>query len=329
MAIDLLLLATSVLILWKSADWFVEGAVGVAVILRAPKMLIGLVLVSLATTSPELLTSLLAAWKGYPELALGNAMGSVAVNATMALGLAALLAAAPLTVDPVIFRVSAGTVLLTILLCFALVMNGTLGRIEGLVLLAVYAGYAALLYQQLQSRRENPDAKLLIEAEGIPPDSAHVKWFRIFLHFGIGLAGVLLGSELLVRGAMSIADDLGLSTVVIGLTVTAIGTSMPEIATCVMSAVKRESAIGVGNIIGANILNVCLVAGLSAIANPLTAQRHEIWFMFPAALIIVGTMVAMLGRGYQLKRRNGAVLIGFYILYTVILFTLISPPQWK
>lgn len=327
MTFDMLLVAVSVLILWKAAAWFVEGAVGVAVLLRVPKMLIGLVLVSLATTSPELFTSLIAALKGYPELALGNAMGSVTVNATLALGLAAMLAAVPLTVDPAIFRISAGAVLLAIPLAFVLVMNGTLGRIEGGGLLAFYLGYAVFLYMELRSRRKNADFEALLAAEGIPADRAGVKWSRVFLHFGIGLIGVLFGSELLVRGAMSIATHVGLSPVVIGLTVTAIGTSMPEIATCVTSALKRESAIGVGNIIGADILNVCWVAGMSAVANPLQAEQHVLWFMFPAAFIIVGTMVGMIRRGHQLNRWNGAVLVGMYIVYAVILFTLISPPQ--
>lgn len=324
MIIDILLVAAAVAILWKTADWFVEGAVGVAVLLHVPKMLIGLVLVSFATTAPELFTSLIAALRGYPELALGNAIGSVIVDASIALGLAALLAATPLTVNPAIFRISAVAVLIMLATAFVLAFNGTLGRIEGIILLLCYCCYIVVLYRHFRVGRERGAIESL--ADGKAAGGVQVKWRRVNLLFGAGLVGVLIGSELLVRGATGLAETLGFSPVVIGLTVTALGTSMPEIATCVASALKRESDIGVGNIIGADILNVCWVAGVSAIANPLVAERQVLLFMFPAAIIIVGAMVGMLRMGYRLKRWNGAILVALYCIYAFILLVFIAPP---
>ena len=328
MLMDMLLVAGAVIILWKTADWFVEGAVGVAVLLNIPKMIIGLVLVSLATTAPELFTSLLAALQGYPELALGNAVGSVIVDASLALGLAATIAVTPLAVDPGLFKLSARAVMLVLSVCFLLVMNGTLGRIEGGVLLGCYVTYVIFLYRHYRRSVKTSGDDVLPAIDPIISEAEHIPWSRIFMLFAIGFAGVLLGSELLVRGATSIAQTLGLSPVVIGLTVTAAGTSMPEIATCVAAALKKESAIGVGNIIGADILNVCWVAGASAIANPLVGEHSVLFFMFPSALIIVAAMILMLRQGYSLNRWNGAVLVSLYCIYALILFLFVSPPAF-
>ncbi len=323
---NILLVAVAAAILWKTASWFVEGAVGAAVLLRAPKLLIGLVLVSLATTAPELFTSLIASLKGYPELALGNAVGSVIVDAAAALGLAALLSAAPLSIDPAIYRISARTVLLVLAAAFFLSFNGTLGRVEGAVLLGCYIVYILCLFRHYRRCKAN-DIDALFQEEGVnEKDIAH-SWPRVAFLFTVGLAGVLLGSELLVRGAASLAAAMGFSPVVIGLTVTAIGTSMPEIATCVASALKRESAIGVGNIIGADILNICWVAGASALANPLTAELSVVFYMFPCALIIVGAMLIMMRSGGGLTRWNGAVLLVLYCCYALGLLLFISPPN--
>ncbi len=328
MAMDIVLVAAAVAILWKTADWFVEGAVGVAILLNAPKMLIGLVLVSLATTAPELFTSVIAALRGFPELALGNAVGSVIVDASLAIGLAAMLASVPLVVDPAIFQISARAVMFMLCLAFLLTMNGVLGRLEGGILLGCYVAYVALLYRHFRCLRRQADNDVLPELEPVLEASGHIPWSRVCLLFGIGLAGVLLGSELLVRGATGIAATFGLSPVVIGLTVTAAGTSMPEIATCVAAALKREPAIGVGNIIGADILNVCWVAGASALVNPLVAEKSVVYYMFPSAIIIVGTMLIMMRRGYALNRWNGAVLVALYCIYALCLFLFIAQPSF-
>ncbi len=325
---DILLVAAAVALLWKTADWFVEGAVGVATLLNVPKILIGLVLVSLATTAPELFTSVIAALRGVPELALGNAVGSVIVDASLAIGLAALVSSASLVVDPAIFRISARTVLIVLTLAFLLSINGVLGRVEGAVLLTCYVIYVVVLYRRFKHVRRKADDAVLPELKPMLEASGQIPWSRVIALFVAGLAGVLLGSELLVRGATGIAETAGLSPVVIGLTVTAAGTSMPEIATCVAAALKREPAIGVGNIIGADILNVCWVAGASALVNPLVAEKAVIMYMFPSAIIIVATMLIMMRNGRALTRWNGAVLVSLYCIYALLLFLFISPPTF-
>jgi len=307
-------LLVSILILWRSADWFVEGAVGFAEHFHVPKMLVGIVLVSVCTTSPELMTSVLATLQGHPELALGNAIGSVSVDVGLALGLAALLSAVPLAIDPLIFRTSAVFVLIALGTGYGLCLDGTMSRVDGAVLLAMYVGYLAVAFRQYRRHRQELAASLE-EVEALAEKTRRMKGGRIALLLGGGLGGVLLGSELLVQSATAIAAALGLSPVVIGLTIAAAGTSTPEIVTCVASVLKRQAQVGVGNIIGADILNVCWVAGVSALFNPLTAELHVVNYMFPGALVLVGTMLALLRIRYDLRRWHGAIIVGLYVVF--------------
>lgn len=317
--LDFLYVATAVGILWISANWFVDGAVGLAAKLHVPEMLVGIVLVSIATTSPELMTSLLASLRGMPEVALGNAIGSVIADDTLALGLAGLIATTPLVANPRILRTSAVVLVVVAILCFVMTFDGVLERWQGAILVCCFLGYSAFSYwdelRQKRMGRAAPD-------HGVEEHEAitHASLGKIILLFAAGLIGVLFGSHLLLEGAMGIAEFLEIPNVIMGLTVVALGTSTPEIATCVIAARKGKSGLAIGNIIGADILNICLVAGLSAIANPLSAAKKEIFFMFPAMLIIVFTMLTMLRFGYNLTRRNGIVLISLYLVYIVVMY---------
>lgn len=319
LAQDVLCVAAAILILWRCADWFVEGAVAIAEKLAVPQMLVGLVIVSLATTSPELMASVLAALRGMPEVALGNAVGSVTVDAAVALGLAALVASTPLVAEPRLYRMSAVVLVMAITLAFVMCLDGVLARVDGIVLLALYAGYVVVSYVRVRRGRAT-----MSELSFEPPDEslAQLSAGKTAAYFGLGLAGVLGGSHLLLQGAIGIAEAAGVPPVVVGLTIVAIGTSMPEIATCIASALKKQSGIGVGNILGADILNLCWVAGMSAIANPLRAEMRVILIMFPAVAVIVGLMLIMLRWDYRLSRWNGAVLLALYVVYVTILIAL-------
>jgi len=318
-------------ILWKCADWFVEGAVGVAEKMNVPQMLVGMVLVSIATTSPELMSSLMAAMQGNPEMALGNAVGSVVVDASLALGLAALVSSVPLRADPGIFRSSAVVLIVVIILAFLMTLDGTLMWYEGAVLLAIYITYTAFSYWQVQRRKKLGDPNVHIdteeELEEIEKHIAAMSTQKIVGLFVIGFAGVIFGSHLLVNGASGLAVAFNLSGVIVGIVLVALGTSTPEIATCVASALKKQSGIGVGNIIGADILNICWVAGISSLANPLTAELGEVYYMFPGMFAVVIIMLGMLRRGYQLNRFNGGVLVTLYVLYMLGLFVFVTSPS--
>jgi cation:H+ antiporter len=285
-------------------------------------MLIGIILVSVATSLPELMTSLLAAVQGIPELALGNAVGSIAINEGVALGLAAAVSATPLLADKSTFRICAPVLLLVIVTAFVMTMDSVLSSGEGGLLFFMYIAYSAIWYFYIRKQRAEDAA----EARKAPEDLVEIeqrviamKLSKILLLFLGGLGGVMLGSQFLVTGAEKIALLFGMPPVVVGLTITAIGTSTPEIATCLASALKKESAIGVGNILGSDIFNICCVAGLSAVANPLETTPRVVWFMFPAVLVIVSATLLMLRFRYNLSRMNGVVLLFLYSVYLVLL----------
>ncbi len=328
--LDLIYIAIAVGILWIAANWFVDGAVGLAAKFHVPEMLVGIVLVSIATTSPELMTSLLASLQGMPEVALGNAIGSVIADDTLALGLAGLIAATPLVADPRIFRTSAVVLVFVAILCFAMTYNGVLERWQGAVLVSCFLAYSAFSYwDELRQKRRGKASS----DHGVEDHEAitHAPLRKIVLLFAAGLIGVFIGSYLLLEGATGIGELLGIPSVIMGLTIIALGTSMPEIATCVVAARRGKSGLAIGNIIGADILNLCLVAGLSATANPLTATKSQILIMFPAMLIIVATMLTMLRLGYNLTKRNGLILVSLYLIYIVVMFSTgaagASPPH--
>ncbi len=309
--LSFIVLIAAFVVLAKCADLFVDGAVGLAWHLNVPKLVIGIVLVSLATTAPELTVSLLAAIRGNPEMALGNAIGSVIADDGLALGLAGLVAAAPILVIPAVLHTS-GTFLIGVIICLFLfvVRDQTLDRWQGAVLVALFIGYLVFMYRQHRQGKfaDDPSVEQVEPPAGLKPRS-------LVLLFLLGLAGIILSSELIVTSATTIARAAGVPEAVVALTLIALGTSIPEVATCVAAARKNEGAIAVGNILGADILNICWVAGASAMANSLTLGVREVMFMFPTMFIIVGAMLAMLLHKYRLWRPKGTVLLALYVLY--------------
>lgn len=309
-----IVVAVSFAVLAKCADIFVDSSVAMATRFKVPRLVIGIVLVSLATTAPELTVSLLSALRGQPEMALGNAIGSVICDDGLALGLAGLVSAAPIAVMPRVLRSSGLFLLLIEIIAFLfIVFDQTLNRWEGMVLVTLFVGYIALLYNQHRSGRLGDE---VLEADA-PPELRRRPAWQILLLFALALGGIVVSSELIVTSATSIALSMGIPETIIAGTLIAFGTSIPEVATCVVAARKKEGAIAVGNIIGADIMNICWVAGASAIANDLTVKPKSIWFMFPSMFVIVGAMLLMLRAGYTLTRKKGMVLFGMYVAYLV------------
>ena len=297
-------------ILAKCADWFVDGALEIARRLHAPPILIGIVIVSIGTTAPELAVSVQAALAGRAEYALGNAVGSVIYDDGIALPLAAMLAPAAIVIDRRVLRSSAIFLIAIDFLAYALCFDGTLGRGEGLVLVFGFLGYLYYLYWDQKRRRSEVETPAAAGGRG---------GIRILLFF-LGLAGVLLSSEWIVDSAPVVAGHFGVPDVVIALTLIALGTSVPEIATCIVSARKGQGGLAAGNILGADILNICWIAGASAVVNPLTVGASVIHFMFPSMLVIVLTMLGLMRLGWDLNRWKGLVLLGLCAVYLVLLF---------
>ena len=313
-----LALAVALALLFKAGGWFVSGAVGLSLRLRLPKMLVGIVIVAFSTTLPELFVSVQAAWRGFPEIALGNAIGSVIADDALALALAAIIV--PMLVHPGTFRTAAPFLIAIDFLAFGLAADGTLNRWEGGALVLVLLLY--ILYALRQAAR----GRVLLPSEVAQAEREHAPWKRVLLHFGAGLAGVLLCSQLIVESSLTIAHFYGISEFVIGLTIVAVGTSLPEIACVIAAARRRETEVAVGNIIGADILNVLWIAGMSALVNPITVSQQIIYFSFPAMIVVVLTMLLFLRTGWRMTRREGLFLLGMYGVYLWLLASWFGQP---
>ena len=303
----------AIALLWKCADWFVDGAAGLAEYAGVPHMLIGLVLVSLATTAPELAASLLAALRGNPEMALGNAIGSVIVDDTVALGLGAVLAPVALAVDPRLLRKSGIFLFGACVILAVLSMDGSLSRWEGGLLVALFVGHVTYTLVSEMHRRKRGGSEDFDEAD--LENDPEISVGRAMWRFALGVPGVLIGSHFLLEGAIGMGRNMGMPEYAVGLTIVAIGTSVPEIATVAASALKGKGAIGIGNILGADILNICWVAGLSATVKPLSADTGLLRIGLVCMMAAVAAMLLALWTGHRLSRNAGFLLLFLYLLY--------------
>jgi cation:H+ antiporter len=311
-------LLLSFVILAKSADVFVDCAVDLAYALKIPKLIIGIVLVSLATTAPELSVSFISAIRGKPQMALGNAVGSVICNGGLALGLTGFFALAAIHITPTVLRLSGSFLILVQIVLFLFILPDlVLTRPEGLILVVLFVFYTYLLLTGAK-RGKFPLDEDFSDAKKLLKYSMPV----ICLIFTAALAGIILASEMIVSSATVIAKSFGIPEAVIAMTLVALGTSIPEVATCVVAAKKGHGAVAVGNILGANIMNICWVAGASAMANDLAISRKEFNFMFPAMFAVMAVMLGLLWHKKRITRKKSAVLLTLYALYIAVFLIL-------
>jgi cation:H+ antiporter len=311
-------------VLFKSATYFVDGACGIARILNVPKLVIGIVLVGVGTTAPEFGVTLIAAIRGSGEIAIGNAIGSVICDDGIALALAAIVAPAVIFVNCRILK-AAGLFLIAIdVLAYVLARNGRLGRVEGLGLFLILCVYYVFIIVG-QRRNRSPRNKLGpgTESDREPSGEGEASLRRSAKLFLMGLIGVASMSFVVVEAAIEIAHFFNISEIIIGTTIVAIGTSLPEISTCITAALKGEGEIAVGNIIGADILNILWIIGVASLVKPIEVEKDIINFAFPFMILVVVVMLLLLRIGCRLDKYKGFVLLGLYGVYvylTLILF---------
>ncbi len=324
------LLIVGFALLVKGADWFVDGAAGIAGKCRISPLVIGLTIVAFGTSAPELAVSVTAAIRHSTGIAIGNVVGSNIANILLILGLSALIRALPVKKSSLFLDIP------VLLLASALLVGlgawgEALNRWDGLIFIVIFAGYMTLLF--LRARKEQralPESPQPAETKPEKEPKTRVgKWFAameektwfLALITVIGLGMVVGGGTLLVEGAKYVAKFFKVSDDVVGLTVVAIGTSLPELVTSVVAAAKGETDIAVGNIIGSNIFNIFLVAGVSSLFYPLAFVRPDnlidgIVALCAAALLYA---CALLGRK-KLGRIAGALMLASFIGYYVYLF---------
>ncbi len=285
----------------KGADILTEGASAVARRMNVPEIIIGLTIVAAGTSAPELFVSLVSALNGTPDLAVGNVVGSNTMNCMLIVGTAAIVAPMIISRSTVKKDIpfSVGASVLLMLIAF----DSFLGRIDGILLLVGFAVFMA--YTLSQARKGQTEQ--VEEVKQLNP------WLSAF-YIVAGLALLVVGSNLFVDSASSVAASLGVSEGIIGLTVVAGGTSLPELATSVVAARKGQSAIAIGNVIGSNVFNILLILGLTATISPM--QIEGITTIDMAVMLLSVTLVWLFSfTRYTVERWEGALLVGGYLVY--------------
>ena len=306
---DMILLLAGLCALIAGGELLVRGAVGAALRWGVSPMLIGLTLVGFGTSAPELAASVQAALAGAPGIAVGNVVGSNIANILLILGAAALIA--PIAVPRGVLLRDGGMLALASVACAVIVVGGSLGRGAGVLLAGLTAYLLGTIWAERRQSRATPVYVAEAEMAGPVPASLAASLGL----FGVGLVLIVMGAHGLVTGAVALAAALGMSDAVIGLTVVAIGTSMPELVTSVIAARKGEGAVAFGNVVGSNIFNILGILGATALVKPLAVPGQiaqvDIWVMLAATAL----MALMARSGWILSRREGAVLLALYAGY--------------
>ncbi len=307
-ALTLVLTLVGLVLLVLGADLLVRGASGLAAAAGITPLVIGLTVVAAGTSAPELAVSLQGSLNGQPDIAVGNVVGSNIANVLLILGAAALIA--PLAVSRQLVRVDVPLMIGASLLLIVLVQDGNVGRVDGVILFAGLLGYLAL--QVRLGRRGALEA-----ASADPP--APVRGGRVgqvaLLVVGLGL--LVLGSRWLVNGAVAVAQTMGVSELVIGLTVVAVGTSLPEIATSLLATLRGQRDLAVGNVVGSNLFNLLGILGVCALVAPggLPVAHAAGAFDIPVMVAVAAACLPIAFTGYLIERWEGVVFLAYYVAY--------------
>ena len=313
-SLEYILLVIGFVLLIKGADYFVEGASNIAVKLNVSPLLVGLTIVALGTSSPEATVAILAALEGSPGVVLGNVIGSNIVNITVVVGLTALIA--PLTVQSetvrkeIPFAMLAAIVLMILMADVALqgASANIINRGDGIIILLFFSVF---LYYVFEMARKNRSSTV----EKVDADTGE-SWLKNILFTIGGLIAIIIGGEMVVSSATEIALSLGMSEALVGLTIVAIGTALPEIMTSVTAALKGKGDMAIGNVVGSNIFNIFFVTGTASTVAPIAAESK----LFFDGWVMVGLTVLLLifsRTHFKIGRREGAVLLLAYITYLV------------
>tara|TARA_R100000322_G_scaffold158768_1_gene119374 strand:- start:892 stop:1872 length:981 start_codon:yes stop_codon:yes gene_type:complete len=317
MLLPVVAVVSGLLALVWSADRFVDGAASAARHFNVPALLIGIVIIGFGTSAPEMVVSALASSQGNPGIALGNAYGSNITNIGLILGITAVLA--PIAVDSQVLRRTLPLLTIVTLLSAVLMLDDNISRIDAIILLVLFAVLMAVTIIQGMKDQKRPvhDAW----ADDVSEATAHPMPLKTaIIWVVVGLILLIASSRLLVWGAVTIAQSLGVSDLIIGLTIIAVGTSLPELASSIIAARKGEHDMAVGNILGSNLFNTLAVVGIAGAIHPM-AVGHEV--LTRDMLVMVGLTLSLFVFGFGFKRRQGcinrwegAILVAVYLMYT-------------
>lgn len=304
--IQILLLALGFVMLIKGADWFVDGASGIATKFGIPQLVIGLTIVAMGTSSPEAAVSISAAINGNADITIGNIVGSNILNIFIILGISAVITTLAVAKSTMKYETPLMIAITALLLILGL--DGKIGLIDGIIMLAAFAGYMMYLFKMA---KDNMD-------EQADEPKKDIKIVKAIIFTIIGLALIVIGSNVTVDAATKIAEAFGVSERFIGLTIVALGTSLPELFTSVSAARKGNADIAIGNIVGSNIFNILFVVGVSAIIVPVPFASN---FIFDTIVAIIAAVMLLLCciKTQSLKRWAGILMLISYAVYFVMI----------
>lgn len=312
---EIVQILAGLLMLVTGGEGLVRGSVSIAKTLRVPVMVIGLTIVSIGTSAPEMIVSVLASVQGHPDIALGNIIGSNIANILLVLAITALIW--PVRTNPEVTQRDGIIMVGVSFLLMAFMNDLMITQTEGAILLTALLGYIVNMYRLT---RKKSDPRIIQEfEEGTQFD---YPWFISVPLMAVGIALLLIGAEILVDGASDTARVFGVSEGVIGATIVAFGTCAPELITCVVAACRKHSDIAVGNIIGSNLFNISGVIGVAAFISPLPVEpqflRHDIWVMLVCSTLLIPLMMT----DKRITRAEGSVMLSWYLLYLIYQFHL-------
>jgi cation:H+ antiporter len=309
MLLDLGLLLIGLVVLYFGAEWLIRGASSAAIGMGLRPLIVGLTVVALGTSLPEFMTNVLAAMRKVDGLALGNILGSNITNVGLILGITAVLL--PLAVPSSTLRREFPIMLGVQIVFYVLALDGVISRFDGAVLLLALAGFLGYLIRDARRRGVGPE-------DVVAAPELRMTTSRKLLLIGGGMLGLAAGAHLMVMAAINIAESFGVNPIIIGLTVVAIGTSLPELAASIVGVLRKETDLAVGNVIGSNLLNVLFVVGLVALLTPLRVDSEVLRIHFP---VMIGfcTLLILAWPGGHLGRWQGSFMLLAFCCYTAFL----------
>jgi len=309
--IDILFFLAGLLILYFGADWLVKGASRLAITLNVQPVIVGLTVVAFGTSLPEFVVSFIGAMRELPDIALGNIVGSNIVNIGFIIGLSAIIF--PLSVYMKLLKFEVPFMIFAAFLLFIFSINGTVSRMDSILFAVIFSGYIA--YTIRAAKKETPDVageyrEFLRVRDSIKKDIVLII---------AGLAVLIAGAEILLISAVSIARAMGISELIIGMTIVAVGTSLPELATSAVAAFKREADISIGNIVGSNIFNILFILGVTGIIRPVSVHPEAWRLHMPVMIFFSLLLFIFMKTGNVISRAEGAVMVLLYIGYLMII----------
>jgi cation:H+ antiporter len=311
---SIVLIFIGFILLVVGGEFLIRSSVALSFKLNLSKLIIGMTVVSFATSVPELLVSVQAALDGSPDLALGNVIGSNIANIALVLGITAVIS--PLTIDKNFYKMNwPAMMLISLLFYYFLTNDNTISSVEGIILLVFLVVFVYVMIAKAKSDKT-------VAVEDVDDALQETSYFKIFLWLLIGGSALYFGSSWLVEGAKDIALNFGVSEGVIGATVIAVGTSVPELAASIIAALKGEKAISLGNLIGSNIFNIGSVIGLTAIITPITAVEPNVltnvYWMLAVSTVLIP--LVFIPNKFEISRLKGLFLLATYIVFIYLAF---------